>query len=119
MKRPGVRIIATFTFVIAFILIAAFVLIPGRPPDQPLPIPNGYDDFVKAAGMLAGSFSDYRNMNEVDLRAILAKNSEALKLARTGLDKECQVPLNPSIHPRHPDLRNLALAFGAAGRFAD
>jgi len=59
----------------------------------PLPSPNGYDDFVKAGKMLADKTSDYRQLTDEELRKLVTQNAEALHLVRTGLSRECRVPL--------------------------
>lgn len=63
------------------------------PPVAPLPNPNGYDDLVKAGKMLGAKERDYFETNEASVRRVVADNKQGLSLAREGLRKECQVPV--------------------------
>ena len=61
----------------------------------PLPDPNGYDDLVRAGGLVTdepiiGSSTD-------PLRAYVEANRPALDLLRQGLERPCRVPLPGSI----------------------
>jgi len=95
------------------------------PPIQPLPAPNGYDDFVNAGEMADNNTGDYYEMKLEELRKLVARNSEALQTARTNLQEDCAVPLQffPNWGGRHlPELANfkrLAQAFVAEGRLAE
>jgi len=71
--------------------------------------------------MVADNTSDFSKMSEGDLRALMMKNSEALKLARTGLTHVCQVPLdfsapNQTYFTNLAVLKRLAHAITAEGR---
>ena len=62
-------------------------------------------------------------MSEEDLRTLVTKNTAGLKLARTGLSRVCQVPLdysatNASRSPELAKLKRLARALEAEGRLA-
>jgi hypothetical protein len=107
-------------------VIALLVFKTGKAPSAPpLPQPNGYDDLVKAGGMLWGRELDYTTMSETELSGLVGTNSEALKAASTGLSHECRVPpdyvaLTSGAHLS--DLRcfkGLAQAFAADGRLAE
>src|SRR5579872_3422952 len=80
--------------------IIAAVLLGGRtpPPPRPMPNPNGYDDFVKAGSMIvyAAPYFTNNDLNEAVLPALIATNAEALKFVRTGLGRECRVPVEYS-----------------------
>jgi hypothetical protein len=95
------------------------------PPIQPLPASNGYDDFVKAGEMADNHTGDFNEMKLEELRKLVAKNSDALQAARTGLQEDCAVPLQFSENymSRHlPELagyKRLAQAFVAEGRLAE
>ena len=65
---------------------------PYVPP--PLPQPNGYDDLLRAAEMLAPRTGWYSEMEKEELTAIVEHNQPALALAREALAKECVVPLD-------------------------
>ncbi len=98
------------------------------PPFSPpvLPVPNGYDDLLRAAELLAPRTGFYSEMKEDELKAIVEQNEPALKLASEGLQKECMALVDWS--PDETDLdshlkqlstmRELARAFAASARHA-
>jgi hypothetical protein len=124
MVPPAARFLGAFAILAAVLLIATFIwaLNQPLPPQPPMPNPNGYDDFVKAGQMLATlkSNQDYNTMGQDELRTVVAANSEALKLARTGLSRECRFPLEYSTtnNISLSALKRLAQAFAAEGRLA-
>ena len=110
--------------VIAVVGLLIFDAARPLPPIQPLPNPNGYDDFVKAGEMLPENVSDYNEMNQQKLRALVETNSMALQLARTGLQKECRVTLDysPTLGTHFSqlmDMKRLAQALAAERRLAE
>jgi hypothetical protein len=126
VARPIARLLTGFFAVAAVLLVAALILTLSQPAPSPppLPIPNGYDDLVQAGGMVTDNASDYGTMNEEELRAFMKKNAEALKLARTGLGRECRVPLDYSAtNTAHvanlAAIKRLAQAMTAEGRLAE
>ena len=126
MAQPAAKLLTGFFVVAALLVVAAFVLTRNQPPPAgpTLPKPNGYDDFVQAGRLVADNTPDFGTMSEGDLRALAAKNSEALKLVRTGLTRECQVPLdlispNPSYYTNLAVIKRLAQAMAAEGRLAE
>jgi hypothetical protein len=126
VARPIARLLTGFFAVAAVLLVAALILTLGQPAPAPppLPMPNGYDDFVKAGGMVTDTASDYGTMSEEELRAFVKKNAEALKLVRTGLGRECRVPLdysatNTAFLGNLAAIKRLAQAMTAEGRLAE
>ena len=126
MAQPAAKLLTGFFVVAALLVVATLVLTRNQPPppSSSFPNPNGYDDFVKAGQMLADKTSDFSTMNEADLRSLVAKNSDAVKLTKTGLTRECQVPLdfvnpNPSYFTNLGPMKRLAQAVAAQGRLAD
>src|ERR1035438_2703033 len=126
MSHPVAKVLTGF-FVVAVLLVIAAVIFTfsqPAPPLPPMPRPNGYDDFIKAGEMITDSVSDYRTMNQAELRSFVTNNAEALKLVRTGLGRECRVPLDYSA-TNDTNIRNLSnmkrLAFSltAQGRLAE
>ncbi len=95
------------------------------PASPPLPSPNGYDDFVKAGQLLADKTPDYRELSDENLRKLVTQNAQALNLVRTGLSRECRVPLvySQSYMGDHlselSSIKRLAQALNAEGRLAE
>jgi hypothetical protein len=126
MGRPPARFISGLVIAGGVLLVAALILVLTRPAPAPppLPNPNGYDDFLKAGGMLTVDLSDYRDLDKEKLRAELQMNVDALKMAWTGLSRECRVPIDPSpTMTNHlmdlPKVKRLAYLFAAEGRLAE
>ena len=76
--------------------------------------------------MITDNASDYATMSREELRAFVTKNAEALKLARTGLGRECRVPLDyprrtidDDILSRLAGMKRLVEAMSAEGRLAE
>jgi hypothetical protein len=111
--------------VLLLCLLGWALIVAGKPlPRPPLPNPNGYDEFVKAARMLVMNERPLASLNEDELRAYVAANADALKLARTALTKRSRVPVEytPAYMTNHitdlARLKGLALAFTAEARLA-
>ena len=64
---------------------------PAAPP-TPLPNPNGYDDFLKAAAAVTLNAGNYNTMSNEALRELVSTNAESLRLLRLGLTRQCAVP---------------------------
>jgi hypothetical protein len=64
------------------------------PAHPPLPNPNGYDDFVNAAGLVTGDVVNAYTLDHDELRALVATNTESLRLCRLGLTRRCALPLD-------------------------
>jgi len=99
------------------------LMFPSFTPPQ-LPEPNGYDDLLRAAKMLAPRTGYYEEMGEAELAALVEKNAPALESARGALQKDCMVIVNWSADPAGLEvqmdncssLRGIARAFAAAAR---
>jgi hypothetical protein len=122
------RLIMLFILAFPFIVLFGFLIsqIAGPlPPVQPLPNPNGYDNFVKAGQMVSTNSWTYDKMNLAQLRETTAANAEALALARAGLSNECRVPLqfSEAFAENHVSdlvgIRSLAPAFVVEGKLAE
>jgi hypothetical protein len=92
---------------------------------SPLPVPNGYADLVQAGSMVQENTFDFAKMSETELRELVAANSNALQMARAGLGKKIQVPvqLNVAYAANHITalgaLKETAGAFMAESRLAE
>jgi hypothetical protein len=122
---PGNRKILLAALALLACLIAAAVWLGWRGNSDSvftLPEPNGYDDLIAAARMLPRIDP---GGPPAKVRFLLLEGGEGLQLARAGLAKECQVPLQFSegwFEDEHmPDisrLKALAQAFAAEGEIA-
>lgn len=126
MARPIPKLLTGFFVLAVLLVIATLVMTRNQSPpaSPPLPNPNGYDDLIQAGRMVADNTSDFSTMSEGDLRVLVTKNSEAVKLARTGLTRACQVPLNmlapdPTYFTNLAVVKRLAQAVTAEGRLAE
>jgi hypothetical protein len=111
--------------VLIFVALVVALLYQPAPPADVLPHPNGYDDFIKAGQELTGDPYSYRDGGgEKELRTFVADNAEPLRLLRTGLKRDCRVPLEYSqsyltTHiPRLALLKRLAQTQAAEGNLA-
>jgi len=129
VSRLIARLLIGFSILAVLLVVVQVVLTLSRPapvpaPVPPLPKPNGYDDFVQAGRMLAKDTSGFVSLSDEELRALVEKNADALKLARTGLTRACQVPLDdsPTNRARIEDIsciKRLSQALAAQGRLAE
>src|SRR3989442_15809014 len=105
MARVIGKVLIGFAVIAAMFVIAGLIITLRTPAPRagPLPTPNGYDDFVKAGGLVCDGTGEFSTMNEEKLRATVSKNFEALRVARVGLGHESRVPLIPSLtnHAAH------------------
>ena len=128
-KKTRNRLFALFILAFPVLVLFWFVIsesIAPLPPTQPLPNPNGYDDFLAAGKMLDVEQVDYLIKGEEELRRQVSVNAGALALARRGLTNECRVPIqydsayNSTNHLSDLSaLKILAFAFMAEGRLAE
>jgi len=93
-------------------------------PEDRLPVPNGYDDLVRAAVPLARAQlpRELDSLPTAQLRALLTTHQHLLDLARQGLSRECRVPLTyTQADFSRPDdaLRELACLFAIEGKLAE
>jgi hypothetical protein len=121
--RPILLALAA-ALVLAIITVMAFVY--GRTtPFPPLPNPNGYDDFVQAGELLSGRIGDYRDLSSEELKVLVATNANALALVRTGLQKQCALPMQTYLTNTTAmstdliPLKQVAQLLAAEGRLAE
>jgi hypothetical protein len=121
-KRP----LLAFAAVIGFALVAYLVFsMVWAPAPSPLPNPNGYDDFRKAAMFLTGDVGNASALELDELRALVATNSESLRLLRLGLTRQCVLPADaamanfPSLLSDFSSFKSLARLLAEEGRLAE
>jgi hypothetical protein len=125
MSRDAIKLAAIFGGVILLAMVAALLVSnPAPRRTHPLPIPNGFDDFVRAESMVAADTFKFEKMDEANLHTLVAKNSNTVAVVRAGLQKDCCVPpehLPALVSSRTGSLirfRILAQALCAEGRLA-
>lgn len=98
MPRKLPALLLALMVILVLAVMALLVLFVGRtPPTPPLPSPNGYDDFMKAAGLLTGDVSNASALDHDSLRALMSTNSESLRLLRLGLTRGCSMPTDSAM----------------------
>jgi hypothetical protein len=80
--------------VLALVLALLAITIRGGPARAPLPNPNGYDDFIKASGLIVGNVGDFTTLDRDSLHNLVSSNAEPLQLVRLGLTKACEMPMD-------------------------
>ncbi len=102
------------------------VLSTGRSPATlPLPNPNGYDDFLKAAALLTSDVGGARAFGHDGLQEVVSTNSESLRLLRLGLTRQCALAPEfaltnfPAILSQLAGLKRLAYLLEAEGRLRE
>ena len=75
-------------FVVALVAIALYAArVPAPPQREPLPQPNGYDDFVAATKLVQGEYPREDRKDPVATSNFLAANGPALERLRVGLSR--------------------------------
>jgi hypothetical protein len=126
MRRPALKLFGACAAILLLVLLALLSLTLRQPAAVPAPPPrpNGYDDFVKAGRLLSPAVGNAYTMPEQELRALLASNTPALSLVRTGLTRQCRVPMDYSpTNTAHISnlalVKRLAQGLAAQGRLAE
>ena len=124
MMSTKKKLLIAVALIIAGTLAALLVVTPQAPPEVPLPNPNGYDDFIKAGGLISSTIPNWTDLSSDGWHALVASNMSALELVQAGLQKQCRVvPCDlTSISNNHMNdlasLKRTAQAFAAASRLA-
>jgi hypothetical protein len=111
-----------FVLAVLTVIIVSTSRIPQRPP---LPNPNGHDDFLKAAALLTGDVGNASTLNHDGLQALVSTNSEALRMLRLGLTRDCSVPTEsamenvPGMLTELSDMKRLVQLLAAEGRLRE
>ena len=118
------KLFLAVAIVIVAMLVALVFLTPRVVPEAPLPSPNGYDDFVKAATIVSRNSFDWNSLSGEALHQLVATNEPALSLIRTGLTKESRMAPYILAGTNNSHMSEMALqkliahAFCAASRLA-
>ncbi len=104
------------------------LVIPKEESESPVPTPNGYDDFLKAATLLTPNPPDWQSRKGEEqhqvLKRLIATDQAAIEAVKAGLTKECRMTpweMNPTNSSHLNDLsktKALAKIFEAASRLA-
>jgi len=125
MKR---NLILAFAALMAVALLGLVIATPKLEPDPPLPVPNGHDDFLKAAGLIQRDPPDWTTLTgdaqQQALKGLVASNTAALDLVRIGFDRQSLMPpwtVNGTNSPHLDELASfkaIAQALMAASQLA-
>ena len=82
MARPVAKLLVGLFVLAALLVVVEVILTLGqrRPAPPSLPNPNGYDDVLRASDLVSGDVGEYPTMNAQELRVVVNKNADALKL---------------------------------------
>jgi hypothetical protein len=98
MPQKTCRLLLALALVTGLAFLTVLFISGGRtPPRPPLPNPNGYDDFLKAAASLTGVVGKDWTLDHDGLRALVSTNSESLRLLRLGFTRDCSVPADSAM----------------------
>jgi hypothetical protein len=110
-------------------VVLTFLMVPKRPTVRALPVPNGYDEFLKAAQLaVSHRHLAHGEADEAELRDLVEENREALTWVRAGLVHDSRVTTDYSLGlaaytakhmPALAQFKRLALAFRAEGELAE
>jgi hypothetical protein len=124
MRR--ILLFASLIVCVAVLLVLLALTIGRTPlPRIPLPNPNGYDDFLKAASLVTGAVGDFSTLERGDLRDLVDTNAQSLHQLRLGLTRPCVVPIDWSatnfiaMVGNLADMKALAHLLAAEGRLAE
>lgn len=90
-----------------------------------LPNPNGYDDFLNAIRLINGDAYGASTNTHAVFGKFISANAEPLRLARVGLSRDCQIPIDDNSTNTQAMMNNLAglkrlgLLLKAEGQFAE
>jgi hypothetical protein len=121
-----IRLLLLTAAVVFAAAVATLIVFATRPPrNPPLPNPNGYDDFVKAASLVTGDPWNTRALDLEGLREFVNANGESLRLVRLGLSRQSALPADSAMTKAAQmmtelaDMKKLALMLAAEGRLRD
>lgn len=124
------RIAMALSLILAVPSVVAWMFLIQKPPipNQVLPQPNGYDDYLAAAQTLPHRVAVYSNNFDPDtdsldvVRNAIEEVQPAIDLVRVGLSKDIQKPLDYSSVPSlglHDACRKIGAGLEAKGKLAE
>ena len=86
-----------WSLALAAVVVLAFTLLLVARRTDPLPKPNGYDDFVAAGRMIVGEPWNMRTNDPISMATFAGDNTGVVTRVRAGLARESRVPvrMNP------------------------
>lgn len=127
-KKTRNWLVAIFIVSFPFVLFFGFLIFMASeplPPLGPVPVPNAYEDLVKASKMLNGDTLDFEKTDLKKLRELVSTNAAALAFARIALTNQCAVPaqFTTAYMTNHTQdllaFRELARALECEGKLAE
>src|SRR5579872_2176864 len=110
MPRRVRALLAVSLIVVVLAVLTLIVFTAGGPSAvTPLPNPNGYDDFLKAAALLTGDVGNASALDHDGLRALVSANPEPLRLLQLGLSRQCSVHTESAMTNTSAMINDLAL----------
>ena len=98
MRTAGKMGIVTLSVVLVLVLgLATAYFCFEQLTAEPLPNPNGYDDFTAAGKALIGKVPDSESASIEECRDYIATNQLALDRGRLGLTRSCRIPAVSSL----------------------
>jgi hypothetical protein len=94
-RKTRTLLLASVAIFLLAMLAVLFLPLGRTPPPVPLPNPNGYDDFLKAASLL--TVGDPFTPDHEALQALVSTNAESLRLLRLGLTRQCALPADSAM----------------------
>ncbi len=118
-------LLALVVMFLVAMLTALFLPMGRTPPRPPLPNPNGYDDFAKAAQAAPRNVGDFQTLDHASLSDLVSTNTEPLRVLRLGLTRRCAMPMAPLLTngagwvTQLGDMKGLVQLLAAEGRLRE
>lgn len=78
-------------------IFVGYLLLPKGQGVPVLPVPNGYDDLLKAAQLVVSEGRrSYDDATDAEIAGLVTRNRSTLELARIGCERDCRVALEPN-----------------------
>lgn len=97
MHRIFLKWLIFIVIVINLMIVAVVILDQNPAAHRAMPVPNGYDDFLKAGTTVVAPPNDLDQLTLDQLNRYVAANAEPLKLVRVGLARQVAVPIEYSL----------------------